>query len=68
MDVQGSYVGEMKNGELDLQNGQLFLYLYDFGEEWEFDVKGMGGRGRKRATGTLALFVYGNRKSGTRDL
>ncbi|TYS40761.1 plasmid pRiA4b ORF-3 family protein [Bacillus infantis] len=42
MDVQGPYVDEVRIGELDLQNGQRFLYLYDFGEEREFEVEVVG--------------------------
>ena len=36
MDVSGPYVQEVKIGSLDLDEGQSFLYLFDFGDEWEF--------------------------------
>ncbi|MFY3791804.1 IS1096 element passenger TnpR family protein [Ureibacillus sp. MALMAid1270] len=39
MDVQGPFVNEIKIGELQLFVGQKFLYLFDFGEEWEFTIE-----------------------------
>ena len=38
MDNHGPYVNEVKIGELDLYEGQNFLYLFDFGDEWEFNI------------------------------
>lgn len=38
MDNHGPYVNEVKIGELDLYEGQSFLYLFDFGDEWEFNI------------------------------
>lgn len=38
-DERGPYVNEVKIGELDLYEKQEFLYLFDFGDEWRFNVK-----------------------------
>lgn len=38
MDYHGPYVNEAKIGELNLYEGQSFLYLFDFGDEWEFNI------------------------------
>ena len=38
MDNHGPYVNEVKIGELDLYERQNFLYLFDFGDEWEFNI------------------------------
>nr|WP_239094277.1 plasmid pRiA4b ORF-3 family protein [Bacillus sp. B15-48] len=38
MDTHGPYVNEVKIGDLDLYEGQSFLYLFDFGYEWEFNI------------------------------
>ncbi len=38
-DSQGPYVDEVKIGDLNLYEGQSFLYLFDFGDEWEFNVQ-----------------------------
>ncbi|AGK98621.1 IS1096 element passenger TnpR family protein [Clostridium pasteurianum] len=35
----GPYVDEVKIGELDLYKKQDFLYLFDYGDEWRFNVK-----------------------------
>ena len=35
----GPYVDGVKISELDLYVGQEFLYLFDFGDEWRFEVK-----------------------------
>ncbi|WP_332628566.1 IS1096 element passenger TnpR family protein [Halalkalibacter flavus] len=37
-DYMGPYVTDAKIGRLNLCEGQKFLYLYDFGEEWEFYI------------------------------
>ena len=39
MDHSGPYVNEAKIGDLYLYEGQGFLYLFDFGDEWEFDIQ-----------------------------
>jgi hypothetical protein len=41
MDQYGPYVHEVKIGSLNLYEGQRFLYLFDFGDEWEFDIQTM---------------------------
>lgn len=38
MDDRGPYVNNTKIGDLRLYEGQRFLYLFDFGDEWEFNV------------------------------
>lgn len=38
-DNQGPFVNEAKIGSLDLFEGQRFLYLFDFGDEWMFDIE-----------------------------
>lgn len=38
MDDVGPFVHQVKLKELNLYEGQIFLYLFDFGDEWEFDV------------------------------
>ncbi|WP_456272490.1 IS1096 element passenger TnpR family protein [Bacillus sp. AK031] len=38
-DTIGPYVHEAQIGSLDLQEGQTFLYLYDFMDEWEFRIQ-----------------------------
>ena len=38
MDDHGPYVNHTKIGDLHLYEGQRFLYLFDFGDEWEFIV------------------------------
>src|SRR5690606_22862211 len=38
MDSRGPFVHEKKIGELHLYEGQRFLYLFDFGDEWEFYI------------------------------
>lgn len=37
-DMQGPYVHEVTIGDLHLYEGQRFLYLFDFGDEWSFSV------------------------------
>lgn len=39
MDNQGPFVQETKIGTLKLYEGRTFLYLFDFGDEWEFDIE-----------------------------
>jgi hypothetical protein len=39
MDVHGPYADEVRIGEFGLFKGQRFLYLYDFGDEWGFDIE-----------------------------
>ncbi|MCQ6277246.1 plasmid pRiA4b ORF-3 family protein [Bacillus sp. V3B] len=39
MDNFGPYVNEAEIGDLNLYEGQGFLYLFDFGDEWEFDIQ-----------------------------
>lgn len=39
MDFRGPYVDEINLGGLNLDEGQSFLYLFDFGDEWTFDVQ-----------------------------
>ena len=34
----GPYVDEVKIGELELYEGQRILYLFDYGDCWEFDI------------------------------
>lgn len=36
---EGPYADEAWLGDLDLVKGQEFLYLFDFGDEWNFNVK-----------------------------
>lgn len=43
LDFQGPYVDEVKIGELCLHKGQSFLYLYDFGDEWEYYIQVVEG-------------------------
>ncbi|WP_335871641.1 plasmid pRiA4b ORF-3 family protein [Bacillus sp. 2205SS5-2] len=38
-DLQGPYVTDVKIGDLQLYDGKGFLYLFDFGDEWEFNVE-----------------------------
>lgn len=35
----GPYVDDVTIGDLELYNGQRFLYLFDYGFSWEFDVQ-----------------------------
>lgn len=37
-DDEGPYVDEAQMGELGLSKGQHILYLFDYGDEWRFDV------------------------------
>lgn len=37
-DHQGPFVNEAKIGGLNLFEGQTFLYLFDFGDEWLFEI------------------------------
>jgi hypothetical protein len=37
-DFAGPFVQEGKIGDLSLYEGKRFLYLYDFGAEWEFNI------------------------------
>jgi len=37
-DIEGPYVNNIKIGDLHLYEGQKFLYLFDFGTEWEFFI------------------------------
>lgn len=34
----GPYVNEVTIGELELYEGQRILYLFDYGDSWEFDI------------------------------
>jgi len=36
---EGPYVDEIRIGELELSVGEQFLYLFDFGDEWDFEVR-----------------------------
>jgi hypothetical protein len=36
---EGPYVNQVRIGELDLYEGQHFLYFFDYGDSWEFDVQ-----------------------------
>ena len=38
-DEQGPYGDEAKIGTLELYEKQNFLYLFDYGDEWSFDVE-----------------------------
>ena len=38
MDNQGPYVNDKKIADLHLYEEQKLLYLFDFGDEWEFIV------------------------------
>lgn len=38
-DAIGPFVNEMQIRSLQLMEGQRFLYLFDFGDEWEFDIE-----------------------------
>ncbi|MBT2218605.1 hypothetical protein KK120_22785 [Virgibacillus dakarensis] len=38
MDCAGPYVQEAVLGKLDLYEGMRFLYLFDYGDEWQFDI------------------------------
>jgi hypothetical protein len=38
-DERGPYVDEARIGELDLYKKQKFLYLFDYSDEWRFDVE-----------------------------
>jgi hypothetical protein len=35
---EGPWTSEVRVGEVPLLEGQLMTYLYDFGDQWEFDV------------------------------
>ena len=37
-DEEGPYVDEVRIGELGLSEGQRMLYLFDYGDEWRFQV------------------------------
>lgn len=39
LDMRGPFVNEIGIRELHLYEGQRFLYLFDFGDEWEFSVE-----------------------------
>ncbi|WP_181444505.1 IS1096 element passenger TnpR family protein [Bacillus sp. 03113] len=41
MDSHGPFVNHVKIGSLHLYEGQRFLYLFDFGNEWEFYINVM---------------------------
>ena len=34
----GPYVDEVSVGKLELYEGQRILYLFDYGDSWEFDI------------------------------
>jgi hypothetical protein len=34
----GPWASEVRVGDVPLQEGQSMTYLYDFGDQWEFDV------------------------------
>lgn len=38
MDTNGPFVNDAKIGNLHLYEGQRFLYLFDFGDEWKFYI------------------------------
>ena len=38
MDTQGPYVHNVTIAELYLDEGQQFLYIFDFGDEWHFQI------------------------------
>jgi hypothetical protein len=38
-DEEGPFAGEVMLGELGLYPGKTFLYLFDYGDEWEFKVE-----------------------------
>lgn len=38
LDFEGPYANEVKLGDLQLREGKRFLYLFDFGDEWEFYI------------------------------
>ncbi|OLN30804.1 IS1096 element passenger TnpR family protein [Desulfosporosinus metallidurans] len=39
LDEEGANADEVKIGELGLYPGKTFLYLFDYGDEWEFKVE-----------------------------
>lgn len=39
LDEDGPYSDEVTIGELGLYSGKTFLYLFDYGDEWEFKVE-----------------------------
>lgn len=36
---EGPFVDDVQIGELDLSEGQRILYLFDYGDEWRFEVR-----------------------------
>lgn len=38
-DEEGPYVDEVKIGELNFYEKQDFLYIFDFGDDWRFNIK-----------------------------
>ncbi|UZW13472.1 hypothetical protein OSC52_16750 [Clostridium pasteurianum] len=38
-DEEGPYVDEVKIGELNIYEKQDFLYIFDYGDDWRFNVK-----------------------------
>ncbi len=38
LDVTGPYVNEVIVGDLELYEGKKFLYIFDYGDQWEFEI------------------------------
>lgn len=55
MHDEGPFVGDQEIGRLHLYEGQTFLYLFDFGDEWEFTVSVLKiTEGKAKTQGVIA--------------
>lgn len=59
MDSHGPYVNDAEIGRLELYEGQHFLYLFDFGDEWTFDVQVMEIIKEKKISEPQIVEVFG---------
>lgn len=59
MDFNGLYANEVTIGESCFYPGQRFLYLFDFGDEWEFQIEVVTIHGGKKNIKAAIVETYG---------
>jgi len=59
---EGPFADEVKIGDLGLVENQKFLYLFDYGDEWKFDVKVESIQHSERVTALPQIIEFKGKK------